>query len=190
VAHYHLRNIGEAKRFLSKCVDACQRDRAAQVYLERCNRFEETGVHEGTGEVNLHLQWNTSLAIGNPMIDNQHKSLFRCAAEFVETMKRSDSVSETSTAIRSLNQAVTEHFRDEEAFMEQAGYPFLYQQKQQHARFLRYFTELKRDIERDLNHKRLFLLFRMQVLIVDWLINHTGGMDRHFGKHLAGRTHG
>ena len=43
------------------------------------------------------------------------------------------------------------------------------------------------EIKRNFETNRIFILFRVQVLIVDWLINHTSKLDLHFGKFLRYR---
>jgi len=184
VAHYHFKNIAQAEQLLSQCIKACDSDEAAKVYLERCERFQNTGVHESTGEVDLNLEWDPALEIAHHEIDEQHRYLFACAKDFVQTIQNCDDYSQVLVALGSLSQALEDHFKDEEQYMADAGYPFLDRQKKQHARFGKYFVGLKNEIERDLADHRLYILFRMQVLVVDWLINHTGGMDRHFGKYL------
>jgi hemerythrin-like metal-binding protein len=184
VAQYHLKNIGESRRLLTQVLDACPDDPVTEVYLARCERYESTGVHEGTGEIDLDLRWRTSLEIAHPQIDAQHRGLFARAQEFVEAMRSSEGHAEVATGMESLAQAVVCHFRDEERFMAEANYPFLSMQKQQHARFLKCFAELKKEIGSDFNRRRFCFLFRMQVLLVDWLINHTSRLDGHFGKHL------
>jgi len=190
IAHYHLKNIAEAKKLLMHCLDTCQYDQAAQVYLQRCLEFEASGVHRGTGEIDHRLEWDASIEIGHPQIDEQHRQLFTLAADFIKTIKVCTCFSQTSKAIEPLSQAIEAHFRDEENVMKETGYPFFAENKQQHERFSKYFNELKHDIERDLKDKRLYLLFRLQILIVDWLINHTGGIDKHLGKFLRLRKNG
>jgi hemerythrin-like metal-binding protein len=75
------------------------------------------------------------------------------------------------------------HFETEEAFMEQQAYPFYPLQKKQHQKFIRWFEGFKREIK-GLKENRTYLMFRLQILIVDWLINHTLKEDMHFKKYL------
>jgi hemerythrin-like metal-binding protein len=184
VAHYHFKNIPQAKRLLSQCIETCEYDQAARVYLKRCERFEKEGIHESTGEVDLELKWDNALAIGHPQIDAQHQRLFAGAKDFVNTIKDCDNYSQALIVIGLLSQSLTNHFRNEEKYMQDANYPFLKMQKQEHSSFQMQFDSLKNKIERDLKYNRISLLFRMQVLVVDWLINHTSGADQHFGKYL------
>ncbi len=68
--------------------------------------------------------------------------------------------------------------------MAEYKYPFLQMQIEQHQRFSRQFEDFKQEIKRDLNTRRVFLLFRTQILLIDWLVTHTTKLDKHFGKFL------
>ena len=76
------------------------------------------------------------------------------------------------------------HFDSEEQYMKESGYPFLPLQVQQHRRFSSYLAGFKQEVERDISGHPTFLLFRTQVLVIDWLVNHVSKLDKHFGKFL------
>ncbi len=184
LACYHLKDIPKAVSLLSQCIAACPDDKPAAIYLERCRRFLETGIHEGTGEVALSVQWTPDLTIGNPTIDRQHRELFACVNEFVEAVRHSPSASHIESVIAFLDKYVHEHFNAEEEYMKEAGYPFLAEQEAQHRRFSKYFSRLKQEIDEEFSSGREFLCFRIQIFVLDWLVNHTSKLDRHFAKHL------
>ena len=68
--------------------------------------------------------------------------------------------------------------------MAEAGYPFLSLQQEQHRRFRAHFDGFKEEVENNLNDHPTFLLFRTQVLVIDWLMHHVAKLDKHFGKFL------
>ncbi|HOJ43583.1 MAG TPA: hemerythrin family protein, partial [Syntrophorhabdaceae bacterium] len=86
--------------------------------------------------------------------------------------------------IEFLSDYVVKHFKTEERLMLDIGYPFIDLQIEQHRRFTNYFTAFKEEIKKDLNTHRVFLLFRAQILVMDWLVNHTAKIDRHLGRFL------
>lgn len=184
LAHYHLKKIPEAMEMLSRCLDVAPDDSIARVYYERCRRFLETGIHESSGETGLSIHWDDSLAIGHDIIDNQHKSLFEHASDLVEAIGRADDYSQLINLIEFLSKYVIEHFYTEEKLMIEVNYPFLDLQISQHRQFTEYFTAFKEEIKKDLNTHRVFLLFRAQILVIDWLVNHTTKLDRHLGRFL------
>jgi hemerythrin len=184
LAAYHFKEVPKAMELLTRCLEACPEDRSARVYLKRCQNFLETGVHEGTGEVDLSVEWGPHIEIGHALIDEQHRELFRCINEFVEAIRTCRTSSQVDDVINFLDTYVHEHFKSEEEAMEEHGYPFLKEQKEQHERFSTYFASLKEEISKDLDHNRQFLLFKIQVFVMDWLVNHTVKLDRHFGKFM------
>jgi hemerythrin-like metal-binding protein len=184
LAHYHLKEISKAKEMLLECLSQVPDDTAAQVYLSRCEHFLATGIHESSGEFDLIIQWNDSIAIGHPEIDAQHRELFEHTSKFVEAIAKSWDYSQLQTIIEFLDKYVTKHFETEERCMAEKNYPFLQLQIDQHRRFSRQFEAFKHEVKRDLNTHRVFLLFRTQILLIDWLVNHTTKLDRHFGKFL------
>ena len=53
----------------------------------------------------------------------------------------------------------------------------------QHSNFDRFFAELRQEIESN-SRDRLYLVFRIQLILVDWHINHTTKSDLHLGNFL------
>lgn len=184
LAHYHLKEIPKAKQLLQECLQQVPDDSVVKVYLERCDKFLATGVHESSGEFDLNIQWHESIAIGHAEIDAQHRELFEHTRKFVEAIANSWDYSELEPLLEFLEKYVVEHFDTEERFMAEKNYPFLQMQIAQHAEFYKLFEDFKDELEQDFSKRRIFFLFRTQVLLIDWLVNHTSKLDRHFGKFL------
>jgi hemerythrin len=184
LAHYHFKEVPEALELLAECLRQAPGDTAAQIYRDRCERFQETGYHEGTGEIDLKMEWDESLAIGHDVIDGQHHALFNRVADFVSSVRQDHDYSRINSVIDFMDNYVRYHFDSEEQYMAESGYPFLPLQAQQHRRFSSYLAGFKQEVERDLSGHPTFLLFRTQVLVIDWLVNHVSKLDKHFGKFL------
>ncbi|MCX7965152.1 MAG: bacteriohemerythrin [Syntrophorhabdaceae bacterium] len=188
LAHYHLKKIPEAMEMLSRCLDMAPDDTVARVYYERCRRFLETGIHESSGEAGLTVHWDDSMLIGHPLIDRQHKSLIEHANSLIEAMGSAYDYSQLNNLIEFLSNYVIEHFQTEEKLMKEIDYPFVDLQINQHRQFTDYFTAFKEEIRKDLNTHRVFLLFKAQILVTDWLLNHTTKLDRHLGRFLKSQN--
>jgi hemerythrin len=67
--------------------------------------------------------------------------------------------------------------------MQEYGYPYLSVQQHEHSRFIEYFNFVREEIESG-KHDKLYLLFKIDIFLMDWLINHTTGSDKHMGKWL------
>ena len=187
LAFYHFKDVPKATKLLEKLLRRVPGDTVVKVYHERCLRFLKTGIHESSGEFDLAISWNKSMAIDHSLIDEQHRDLFIHTREFVEAVKTSKNYSQLRNVLEFMDKYIQVHFRTEERLMAQKNYPFLQMQVDQHRRFSRYFDGLRNEIKRNFETNRIFILFRIQVLIVDWLINHTSKLDLHFGKFLRYR---
>ncbi len=184
LACYHYRDIVNAQKLLQQCLEICPDDIPAQVYIARCQRFMETGVHEGTGETEIKIAWGSEFEIGHPVIDAQHQELLKRVESFAETMHTCKAGGQADEIIQFLQEYVKVHFRTEEQCMREHNYPLLQLQLEQHARFSKEFSRLAAEIHSNIDKNRLFLQFKTQIFVVDWIVHHTTKLDKHFGKFL------
>lgn len=185
LANYHCRNISKARSLLRRYLADCPEDMAARVYAERCARFTKTGIHEGTGEIGVPIVWGENCKINHPEIDKQHRELFAKVNKFVSEIREVKKASQVEPLAMFLHKYVIEHFETEERIMREKRYPLLLLQQQQHARFKKDFAFLEEELCKKLATQRTFMLFKIQLLVVDWLANHTMKLDKHFGKYLS-----
>ncbi len=68
--------------------------------------------------------------------------------------------------------------------MNKYEYPFSRYQKMQHDNFRDVFSGLKEEISLLNDSNKLYTLFRIQLLVVDWLVTHTAKQDRHLGRFI------
>lgn len=184
LANYHLKNIDVSQKMLQKCLKHNPLDRPAQVYLDRCKAFIRTGVHESTGELARAVKWTNDFKFGVAEIDDQHRALFSQCNKLLNAIHTNREIEEVNEAITFLDTYVTSHFHDEENLMEEYKYPFTDFQKGQHAKFSEYFNSLKQEIRELDDSNRSFILLRVQLLVVDWLVNHTLKLDTHLGRFI------
>jgi len=184
LAHYHVHEVGKARRLLRRCLAACPDDQVARVYAERCARVAKSGVHEGTGEIGMPIAWGEQYRISHAVIDEQHRTLFRQVNKFVRAIHGAKTGAQVEQLSAFLRKYVSEHFETEERIMRETRYPLLELQQQQHARFTRDFAFLDAELREKLATQRTFMLFKVQLLVVDWIANHTMKLDTHFGKYL------
>ena len=183
LAHYHYKKIDKAKILLEKCIQINSDDKPAKVYLDRCDTFLKNGFHEGAGELSQQLEWSIDFEVGNAEIDKQHFELISHSVELLNSIDRDLSKSEIESLIAFLDKYVIEHFRTEEKFLSKIQYPFIKEQRRQHANFIKSFRMLKEEIKVGKINKT-YLKFRIQILLIDWVINHTLKEDRHYGKYF------
>jgi hemerythrin len=183
LASYHLKQVDKAQNLLQKCLDANPKDAPAQFYMDRCKRFLDSGVHEGTGEIDAKVVWDESMKIGVKELDEQHQELFAYSNELMNAIREKKDQNEVEKVLSCLDEYVENHFRDEEEIMQEYNYPFLSFQKEQHENFVKYFKGVENELK-EMKVSRAYLMFRIRILVVDWLVNHTYKEDRHFGRFL------
>ena len=121
--------------------------------------------------------WKDAYAVGNELIDSQHKELFRMVDEFVDTMRRNDPDSRAACAraVAFLKDYVVKHFADEEALQASLHYKGLPEHKILHKDFistvLRYEKNL---VESNFGQKAMQ---QFAGTLVGWLIYHVVGED-------------
>ena len=187
VAYYHYRDIDKAESLLLECLSKNKADFPSQMYLQRCQNFRASGQHESTGELSRITEWKEEYNVGVEAIDNQHKELLGQINRLSETIGSGAGGEEITHALSFLDKYVNVHFQTEETLMEKRGYPFTTEHKNQHRIFYKCFLNLKSEMD-DASLDRVFLSFRTQIFLVDWLINHSTKTDKHLGKFLKGNN--
>jgi hemerythrin len=181
VACYHMRDVWRAQQLFKRCVATAPNDQAARLYLARCEDALTSDPGEAGGR-GLEIGWKDEYAVGVPEIDTQHRELLTRMGRLAEAILTED-LSAAREAMSFLADYALSHFKTEEAMMRQHHYPFVDEHVRQHRTFAEYFSRLRAEIESG-QHHQLYLVFRVQLLLVDWLINHTSQADRHLARFL------
>ena len=182
LAHYHLRHVDKAREMLLKIRESNPGDLPAQTYLDRCDDYLATGSHQSIREVFQQLEWTADNKLDIEDIDDQHFRLYQNSIRLLEAVKNDAIKAEIDEIVAFLEKYVVEHFQTEEAYMVECGYPFYDIHKREHARFIARFVNIKQEIAA-LSLSKTYLLFQIQIFLIDWLINHTCKTDKHFGNY-------
>ena len=179
VAYYQILKVDQAREIFVRLCAQCPDDRPAQVYLERCHVFGETGQHHGTGEISREIEWSHDYDTGVNEIDEQHQEWCKRLAALFECLQ-SGQQQGLPALFDHLRSYIEWHFAQEEALMDQSGYPLRRQHKLEHARYAEVLERFKTEFEQG-QHDPLLVTFRANLCLVDWFINHTTGTDRQLG---------
>lgn len=127
----------------------------------------------------MRYAWDASLLTGVVEIDIQHQRLFELASDLenaVEGMACGDEP--VADAVYALTEYCVEHFADEEALMERAGYPELGAHREAHriltARTMRMATRYF--------DGEVVAPAELAPFVVDWLVNHIEKDDKRFAE--------
>ncbi|MFA6971533.1 MAG: adenylate/guanylate cyclase domain-containing protein [Gallionella sp.] len=183
IAYYHMKDIETAKRLLTECIEKSPKDIPAHIYLSRCEQYLTTGQHFSTGELNTQLEWRKEYQVHILTIDRSHRHLFNKVNEFIAA-----SINGNKAEIRLIFSYLASHLiesRDEEEeLMLRYDYPFIDEHIRGHQRFIEDFMALKEEVDAD-NYDTSYLVFRTQLLLLDWFSGHIAHSDRHAGRHIV-----
>lgn len=127
------------------------------------------------------MQWKEEFEIGIPLIDTQHKQLFRFNEELELSMQKGLKVSDVSSLLLKIKQYAARHFAMEEKYMRDIKYPSLDEQKEAHV----YFTTKFQEIQDNFNEVGLTgeLVNQIHNELIGWVTTHVTGMDQAFGDY-------
>jgi hemerythrin len=181
LAYFHMGHPERAVPLLEECVHVAPDDKAAQLYLERCQASERVGILEPAGDALREVGWRDEYSVSIGEFDAQHKELLGRIADLLKQVGQGDD--RVPATLEALSEFIGQHFATEENLMGRYDYPFRNEHVRQHQTFLRSLDQLKKEVL-DVTRDKLYLLFRIQLLLVDWQINHTTKSDLHLGHFL------
>jgi hemerythrin len=126
------------------------------------------------------MLWRDKYELGVPLIDEQHKELFRRVESFLQVLrseaKWDEKVQKVNETLEFMKGYVVEHFRDEEEYQQSIGYPGYEAHKQIHIGMVNYVLDFSKQYEQSNNDEQLIQQFGGKLLA--WLINHVAAEDQ------------
>ena len=184
LAFHHLGNSAAALPLLEKCLEIAPDDLIAEGYLERCREAIRAGSDKNQA-LGVEVGWRSEYSIGIDSLDRQHTRLLDLIDALARVIAAADAGSgaKPETIATEFAEHLTAHFNAEENLMRRYNYPFLAEHQQQHQVFFNAFEGLWAEIEVP-SISKIRLLFRIQLQLVDWYINHITKSDVHLGNFL------
>lgn len=130
----------------------------------------------------MAIEWSNSLSTGLLWQDTQHKELFRRINNLLEAMNVGRGKEEVVKLFKFLDDYFVVHFEAEEKAMSRFNYPHMVSHLAEHTRFIEDISSLSAECKSNITTG---LVIKVQRQVVDWLINHIGGIDKDLGKFLA-----
>lgn len=134
----------------------------------------------------MAIQWTQDLATGVGWQDEQHKELFVRLDNLLEAAKQGKSKDEVGKIVKFLEEYVGTHFGTEERHMNMFAYPDTSSHKQEHMAFVKEFTQLKKDFEKEGASSSIAI--QVQRRVTDWLKNHIAKTDKSLGAFLKAKA--
>lgn len=126
------------------------------------------------------LLWTEDLSVKNAVIDEQHQHFFNLTNEFADEKAANDPY-EFVRLLSGLTNYSRVHFSEEEAYMEQYGYPELKKHKAEHTKFI-YRVSMFNIGYRTSVPTDAAIVFQF---LKSWLINHVLKMDMEYRDFIA-----
>jgi hemerythrin len=121
------------------------------------------------------MNWREELSTGIPLVDEQHKELFKQ----VDILLDRSQVSRVDSTLAFLENYVVEHFSTEEMMQNITKYPWRTEHKEMHDNFVKTFLDLKNEYYE--GGGDMVFLMKMTKIALTWLNEHIGVHDRNFG---------
>jgi hemerythrin len=124
--------------------------------------------------------WKDKYELGVSVVDEQHKELFQRVDAFMKILRYTASweekVQRVNETLEFMKVYVVEHFRDEEEYQQQIGYPGYELHKQIHTDMVNYVLQFTEEYEKSGYSEQLMQQFAGKLLA--WLINHVAAEDQ------------
>jgi hemerythrin-like metal-binding protein len=121
------------------------------------------------------FSWKPEYSVGDEHLDSQHRGL-------IELIDNLEDQSRMGEVLEKLEIYVDEHFRDEEAMLQKAGYPDLAAHKQQHKAFEEWLSVSRRAFREP--EVSAMLRDSIRAYLKGWLVNHIMVSDKDYASWL------
>ena len=150
--------------------------RKALALKDRSLRLAEEA---GNADSLVKLVWRSSMECGNPLIDAQHRDLFRLSNEILDAMVTGSPKPKVEHLLTSLREEVCDHFQAEEKLLAVARHPLIEDHARLHAGLLAQTDELIENYRReDLELADVFSFIAHELLAM-----HIVKEDKFFATH-------
>lgn len=122
------------------------------------------------------INWNSSLSVNIAEIDNQHQKLVGMINDLNEAMRQGKGKTVLGQIINGLIGYVGTHFKTEEKYFEQFGYPETDLHKKEHQEF----TSKVGDFKKGFEGGQMGLSIEVMNFLSDWLQSHIKIVDKKY----------
>jgi hemerythrin len=131
------------------------------------------------------IQWNKSLSVGIPLIDEQHKIWIGRVSDLAEAIAARQGADAIGRTLGFLVNYTNYHFSTEERHMEEQGYPELAEHRRKHGELRQTLSNLVQDFEEEGSTQALAEFARN--FLDHWLTGHIQEVDIKFGEFLKSK---
>ena len=133
------------------------------------------------------IEWSDNLQMHIRAIDNDHKMLVDIINGLAHDMEAGSPAEHITDHLNALADYAEQHFRREEGFMEEAGYPSIGDHMKQHQVFTQKIHAL---VHLNETHPERVEAPALLTYLKEWLTNHILKSDMHYAPYLRGAKEG
>lgn len=124
------------------------------------------------------INWDDSLSVKVTLIDQQHQKLVAMINELSDAMKQGKGKDVLGRIVSGLVSYTVTHFKTEEKYFDQFGYPERDSHKKLHTAFVQKVSEFKAGIEQG----KQTLTIEVLNFLSDWLQKHIKVVDKQYSQ--------
>ena len=129
------------------------------------------------------IEWDDSLAINFREIDRQHKRLVDMINKLDDAVRQEENKETLGRIINDLLVYTRTHFRVEEKYFDEYGYPDAERHKREHALFIQQVNSFKNEFQQG----KSGLSEKILDFLSDWLNRHIKNTDMRYGPFFRER---
>jgi hemerythrin-like metal-binding protein len=126
--------------------------------------------------------WSESWAVGNELIDAQHKQLFKAINSLMDACSKGEGQSAVNSTMQFLIDYTKKHFGDEEKLQQKYSYPDYTKHKQTHEDFKNAMNDLKNQLQTQ--GSTTLLVTKISSSVGGWLISHIEREDKKLADYI------
>ncbi len=131
------------------------------------------------------MKWVKEYSVAIPILDAQHKQLFRMSDQLDSDLKQGLRSEEIEETLVHMGEYATRHFQMEEKYMEEVDYPGIDQQRKIHCQFAKTFQDMYEDFKENGLSQEVVEALRRD--LTKWIRDHVIGIDQQFGEYYKKR---
>jgi hemerythrin len=131
----------------------------------------------------MALVWTEELSVGYGLIDEQHKELFCRFNELLTACKEGNGRDAIIPVLDFMIEYVTEHFAEEERFMQRYDYPGREEHIKQHGELFAHVNQVHQELEE--KGATVGVITSINHTMLNWLLKHVKQTDVKLGRFLT-----
>lgn len=126
------------------------------------------------------IQWDNSLSVNVAEIDQQHQKFISIVNDLSESLRQDKGPDYTRKIVNELIEYAKVHFKTEEKYFDQFGYPDADNHKKDHGAFIFRVAEMKSRIDEEEG----ILSFELLKFVSHWVLSHIKSIDKKYSQFL------